>query len=70
LFLKDGSKRQTLIVKPISEYKINFVLSIDGACKKSVSGVAVGVKGDPEMDEDETGDSYPAISYILKRTDL
>jgi hypothetical protein len=67
--VKNKSKRQTLIVEPISEYKIYFVLNIDGACKKSVSGVAVGVNGDPELEEDETGDTYPAISYIFEKKD-
>lgn len=67
--LKDGNKIQTLIVKPISEYKISFVLSVDGPCKKSIAGVAVGVEGDYEMEDDGKGDTYPAIAYVYRGKD-
>jgi len=44
--LKEGSRTQKLEVESISEYKINFALSLDGPCKKTISGVADGVGGD------------------------
>ena len=61
--LKEAGKTQTLKVRFISDYKIHFTLTIDGPCKKTVSGFAQGAKGDYENEEDEKGEIYPAIAY-------
>lgn len=67
--LKEANRTQTLKVNFISEYKIHFTLKIDGQCKKTVSGLALGGKGDYENEEDEKGEMYPAIAYEYEGKD-
>jgi len=67
--LKEKDKVQTLKIKHVSEYKIEFTLKIDGPCKKTISGIAIGARGDYENEEDEKGEMYPAIAYEYEGKD-
>lgn len=65
---KDELGEQVLAVVWKSDDKIAFRLSTNGwGCDFSQSGTAVSSpSGDFEMDEDEAGEAYPAIEYIVK----
>ncbi len=55
--------KQVLQVRPRGNREIEFELTIEARCGRTVSGIATSQGGDPEMDEDEDGVAYPAREY-------
>ena len=66
--VKHNAEEQVLAIVWKSETEIAFRLSTSGGpCDFNQSGMAVSRKnGDFEIDEDENGESYPALEYFVK----
>lgn len=67
---QDKSIRQKVYIKSVSSKKIEFHIFVSNDLEKKTSqiqGIAIDkYDGDPEMDDDEHGEMYPAEEYFYE----
>ncbi len=63
-YLLEGQNlKQVLQIHAHSKHRIEFTLTMERPCKRTLTGTAISHGGDPEEDEDEEGMAYPAQEF-------
>ncbi len=68
-FAENDVLKQNLNVTWATSDRIDFVYLITdkkSRLERKLNGIATSLNNDPEIDEDENGDAYPAIEYWYK----
>jgi len=68
-FAENNVLKQNLNVTWVTPDRIDFIYLITdkkSGFESKLNGIATSLNGDPEIDEDENGDAYPAIEYWFK----